>query len=379
MRMIRLALRAATRASFLALLIFPAAGGAEGGRPGRLSLSMDGKHMIFQRRRRKMTGPGGRDAHPPRRLRRQSPGLGEEAAAVLAVLFLLAGAASAQDLTQGQGSCSGAIASGTTVAGKNPYDPYSAKSVADAYSIIVTNTSGAPCTFALNFQSPATQLKLGKTLVYALLDANGREQKPDLMGAAPAAQFVSPVVRPHATYTFNYQIAIERAQTASAGDYSDTLRLGLYAVNQGQIGRNALDAKTYEVTYRTPQSLSVNLKGGDLATTLSFAPFVAGTQRQVIIEARSNQPYRIQARSDNDGAMVLTPAIPGQRWSVPYTATLDGARLDLSRQASGGAHQATAPRKDATYILAITIGDAANKRAGTYKDVITVEIAGAAP
>lgn len=280
--------------------------------------------------------------------------------------------------------CSGSIVSGNLVSGKTAYDPYSARSVADSYGIVVTNTSASPCSFGLNFQTADAQLQLGKTLAFTMLDASGRQFNPDLIGARPTVQLVSPEVAPNASYTFNYQIGLERGQSASAGSYSSALTLNLYALHQGQIAGGALGSKTCQITYVTPQSLSVNLKGGALTTTLSFSPMNAGAQRQVFIEARANQPYAMRVSSDNGGAMVLSPAIAGQKWSVPYTAKLDGAVLDLRQQTSAAVQSsaiqiATAPRKDAEHCLTITIGDVANKRAGTYRDVITVEIAGAAP
>lgn len=56
-----------------------------------------------------------------------------------------------------------------------------------------------------------------------------------------------------------------------------------------------------------------------------------------------------------------------------------GGRPVRHQGITGGAFLATAPRRAAAHTLSLTIGDAANRRAGTYNDVITVEIAGAAP
>jgi hypothetical protein len=125
--------------------------------------------------------------------------------------------------------------------------------------------------------------------------------------------------------------------------------------------------------------LSVNLKGGELATTLSFGALAKGQQRTVEIQARGNQSYRLDVSSDHRGVMTLTPRIQGQDWSVPYMAALAGQNLDLSRGASLRDLPPTRPESDASHPLVITIGEVGQKRAGRYEDVITIEILAAKP
>ena len=74
-----------------------------------------------------------------------------------------------------------------------------------------------------------------------------------------------------------------------------------------------------------------------------------------------------------------SPALPSRQWVVPYTGTLSGQGLDLSGRASLLRLPSTPPESDAGHPLTITIGDVANKHAGRYQDVITVEITAAMP
>jgi hypothetical protein len=70
---------------------------------------------------------------------------------------------------------------------------------------------------------------------------------------------------------------------------------------------------------------------------------------------------------------MLDPPIPGSTWSIPYRMTVDGAPFNLTSQS---ALQGITPASgQESYALAFEIIDAERKRAGRYKDVITVKIA----
>jgi hypothetical protein len=277
-------------------------------------------------------------------------------------------------------SCAGRIMTGTVVTGKTQYDPFSATPVSDSYEITVMNAGAVSCIFALSLSSTnPNEARLGKTLLYTILNSFNRSVPITHIGAPPATMLLSPAVAPNATYVFRYYVAVERGQFAAPATYGDSLSLELYNFDGGQIKHPRLDAKMLSIAYMVPQSLSVNLKGGDLSTTLGFEPFTMGAQRSVLVETRSNLPYQLNVSSENNGVMVLAPRIPGKDWSVNYAASMDGRSLDLRKRAviSGLPH--TSPRSDAVFNLAVSIGDVARKRAGRYEDTITIEIVGASP
>lgn len=290
----------------------------------------------------------------------------------------------------GGAACSGVIASPTDVAGKTAYDPYSPVSVSDTYEVTVTNTGAQPCAFALSLQGQGDRPVLGGRpvlksnsvdgrLAYAILAANGREIDFSQPAAKPVPHLVSASVAPNTSARIPFVVAIERGQAAAPGAFSDTLDLALYACANGAVTGARLDAGALTIRYAVPQSMSVNLKGGDPRTTLSFEPFTEGAQRQTLIEARSNMGYRFKVSSENNGAMALTPAVPGQSWTAPYRASFAGKELDLRQPAAVVGLPATHPRADATYALTVTIGDVSKKRAGKYRDTITIEIDAARP
>jgi hypothetical protein len=173
---------------------------------------------------------------------------------------------------------------------------------------------------------------------------------------------------------------IPRGQFAAPGVYRETLDLDLTALDaSGRAQGASLHAATLAIAYAVPRIMSVNLRGGELATTLGFGALAKGQQRGVEIQARSNEGYRLDVSSDNRGVLALTPKPPGQSWTVPYSATLGGVPLDLTSGSSLRALPPTRPESEAGYPLTITIGDVGQKRAGRYEDVITIEIQAAIP
>jgi hypothetical protein len=277
--------------------------------------------------------------------------------------------------------CQGRIGPETNITGKTAYDPFSPADVADDYRISVINTGAASCAFGLLFRARTARAELGGTLAYSLTGASGQPLLATSPSAAsaPLLRLTSPLA-PSATGWLEFQLGIARGQFARPGLYRDAVELQLYALDEnGRPAGAPLQTATLAAAYTVPRVLSVNLKGGELATTLGFGTLVKGQERKVEIQARGNQNYGLHVSSDNRGVLLLTPKIPGQDWSVPYTATFAEQPLDLRAATSLRNLPPTQPESDASHPLVITIGDAGQKRAGRYEDVITIEIIAAAP
>jgi hypothetical protein len=278
-------------------------------------------------------------------------------------------------------ACQGQIGPETSLRGKTDYDPFSAIGLAEDHGVSIRNTGAAPCAFGLVLRSRALSPKLGGVLAYELTSpgAVGSLLADGSAATAPIARLRAPLA-PAETATIALQLAIPRGQPAAPGLFRDSLEAELYALDAaGRVTGAALDRATLSIAYSAPAVLSVNIKGGDLAATLNFGALVKGQQRSIEIQARSNQPYRLDIASDHGGALVLTPAIPGESWSVPYTAAFAGQRFDLTRPARLANLPPTLPQADASFPLTVTIGEVGQKRAGRYEDVITIAIEGAVP
>jgi hypothetical protein len=293
---------------------------------------------------------------------------------VIAVVAVMLGAPPSAEAR----TCQGRVTGGTIITGKTTYDPFSPVESVDSYQIAVANTGDTTCTYALLFHSDATAPRLGATLTYYLSGATA----PSLVTNAPAE--VAPALRtsqiaPSASAQSEFQLIIPRGQFAAPGRYADTLILELYALDEsGRISGSPLQSATVALSYEVASIFSVNIKGADAtsSTTVRFGTLAKGQEARVEIQARSNQDYRLDLTSDNGGVLALTPKVPGQSWSVPYTAMFGGRVVDLTSGASVQNQPPTRPESDACFPLFLTIGDVSAKRAGRYEDVITIEIRG---
>ena len=272
-------------------------------------------------------------------------------------------------------SCQGRLGAETSIIGKLTYDPFSPSDLVEKYRISIRNTGDAPCLFGLIFRSQAKDLQLGDQLNYRLA---GTDQS-SLLTTAPdiraAFAHTDRPVAPSETVQLEYELVIPRGQFAAPGHLRDRVVLELHAMDDGgRLAGPLLDRASLSFNYGVEQIMSVNIKGGDTTTTLSFGKLAKGQQRSVDIQVRSNASYRLRVTSGNHGVLALTPKVPGQIWSVPYRATLDGQPLRLARAAPMQILPPTRPEQDASHTLEVMIGDTSRKRAGRYKDVITIEV-----
>jgi hypothetical protein len=301
---------------------------------------------------------------------------------VLAFLVRLA-AVAAMLLTSSQAmgaECLGSIGPETSITGKSEYDPFGPADLAESYPLSVTNTGASACSFGLVLRARTTRPQLGGTLAYVLADADGAPLVPGAPDNLSPPARIRGQLAPSARGEAEIQVLIPRGQFAAPGVYRDTLDLELTALDaSGRAQGASLHSTTLAISYSVPRIMSVNLRGGELMTTLGFGVLATGQQRGVEIQARSNEGYQLDVSSDNRGVLALTPKPPGQNWTVPYTATLGGAPLDLTGRGALRGLPPTRPESDAAYPLTITIGEVGQKRAGRYEDVITIEILSAIP
>lgn len=289
-------------------------------------------------------------------------------------------AASAMVSSAVASGCEGHIGPGAAIAGHMPYDPFSANGIAEEHRVSIVNAGAAPCLFGLRFRSAGMRPSLGGVLAYDIA-AGGVSLLAGASGASrPIARLRGPLA-PGETGALEIVLIIPRGQAAAPDVYRDMPEMELLALDEhGQPSGAAVWTAPLAIAYTVPPVMSVNLRGGETMTTLGFGELETGQQRGVVIEARSNQTYRLDVMSEQRGVLALTPAIPGQTWSVPYAATFAGQPLHLAGGTAGlRAQPATHPEGDASFPLVVTIGDVGRKRAGRYQDVITVEIRAAIP
>ncbi len=294
------------------------------------------------------------------------------------VLYFLVAAAAVLP-TCARATCGGLIDGTTAVVSGKRYSPFNATSVSDNYAIRISNTISKTCEFALVFSALPGPRQLGGTLAYTLTDLNGRSlMVADPPTAAPAFFLSASNVGPNVTTQLSFDVNIARGQFAAPAVYADKVTLRLYSVEEGRF--ELQDSKPLTLSYTVPEELSVTVGNAEPGGTVQFGELVQGEQRSLILRTRSNVSYRLNVSSDNRGVLLLDPPVSRKAWSVPYVTAIDDVVVDLSAPAGSPTVQVppTAVAGD-RHALLLTIGDASKKRAGLYRDVITVRIHSAQP
>ena len=118
----------------------------------------------------------------------------------------------------------------------------------------------------------------------------------------------------------------------------------------------------------------IALSGGRRNGVLDFGTLTTNEQKQIAVDVTSTTPFKVTFDSEHDGKMLLNGGDPSKaEETVPYALTLNGQPVsddvdyeDSSATGTGG--QALA------LMLVATILDASAKRAGEYRDVVTIRI-----
>lgn len=115
---------------------------------------------------------------------------------------------------------------------------------------------------------------------------------------------------------------------------------------------------------------------GETTQLVDFGTLESGEQRGFDVVVRSNNGYAVTMQSQNHQLLVhtRTPTVDG---TVAYSVIFNGGGVDLSTGApvqiiSG---TGTTPATGAAYPIEFTVGTlSGNEAAGTYSDVINVEV-----
>ena len=257
------------------------------------------------------------------------------------------------------------------------YDPFDALDFRRTHRITIRNIGDSRCDFIVGFRRQPPSGYLAWFLRYRIEDASGQalltEQVPSTTGAS---HLIFASVPPSQTASADYSLVMSRGQLAFPGTYQDDrVTLSLHVRDsQGRIGAEEQDTEPLQITQTVKASVGISVAGGGLTTTLNFGDLATGQERSVMLQARANHAYSLLLRSQNGGAMKLDPEIPGQSWTIPYSLRVNSAAVSLLP--SSTIHRSFPRHSDGaeSHMLAFRIEDMPDRRAGFYRDVITVEI-----
>lgn len=123
-----------------------------------------------------------------------------------------------------------------------------------------------------------------------------------------------------------------------------------------------------------PGAFQMNLKGGGVGGTMDFGSSMATNDQQTVtLTLNATNPFQVALQSNHDGMMKLNDD-PASTDELAYSATLNGTAIseaspynDATLNGTNGADT------DLDFTVTVT-GDTTTKRAGLYKDTITLTV-----
>ena len=125
------------------------------------------------------------------------------------------------------------------------------------------------------------------------------------------------------------------------------------------------------VTVSVAQVTQLSFAGAATTLTMDFGELSSNASQNINVMAQATVPFDITWTSQNNGVL---KNLGDSTWSVPYTATLNGTTVNNSTiytdLTNGGTQGASV-----SLPVVVTVGNATNKKAGTYQDIVTIKIA----
>jgi hypothetical protein len=273
-----------------------------------------------------------------------------------------------------RGACDGRL-TGDTIAGGSEYDPFDAIDFRHSQSVSIRNTGSETCDFIVAFRRQPADAMLGPAVHYRLEDNAGNSL---ISGQAPPYSdryLIFANVQAGQVLSATYYLVVPRGQFAHAGTYNDDdVMLLLFGRNGASQISAELDSKTLFVTQAVKPVVALNIAGGGLRTTLNFDTLTNGKERTVMLQTRANYAYSLALSSSNTSQLKLDPELPGQVWSIPYSLRVNNqpVRLQPSAILTQVAPQTSDGRE--SHVLLFRVEDIAGRRAGVYRDFVTVDI-----
>jgi len=174
--------------------------------------------------------------------------------------------------------------------------------------------------------------------------------------------------------SIDLDVLVAESVFADAGQYSLNMEVALLDVETNEL-IGVAQPLTIDV-FVLPK-LQTNIAGtkgryedGSNFAVIDFGELQTGEQQQVFIQVRGNTLASIEIRSENEGKMVNTE---NAKFSVDYRVDVDGelstleSPLTLSRSVAKSLQGSAFP-------MTVKIGNVSNSFAGTYQDIISVDV-----
>jgi hypothetical protein len=272
------------------------------------------------------------------------------------------------------GACDGRLV-GDVNAGSDEYDPFSVIDFRRRQTVSVRNVGSETCDFLVGFRRQPADGLLGPALPYRLTDNAGLSLLSDQAPPHSGRFLVLANVQPGQVSSADYYLTIPRGQFASAGNYSDdAVAMLLHGRPQSKAIGAELDNKALLINLPVKPVVAINIAGGGLRTTLNFDALAKGKERTVMLQTQANYAYSLALSSTYASQLTLDPEVPGQVWRIPYSLRVDNAPVSLQSAANLTRLAPVSADGRESHLLVFRIEDALGRRAGLYRDFVTVDI-----
>lgn len=257
------------------------------------------------------------------------------------------------------------------------YDPFAFTRTAGRLLVDVESRESEPCSAELMLldasRKSIAETDIGGSGVRVMLSA-GAGDAALVPTAAPGVWRVT--LEPGRRTKLSIDAVVVREAVATAGDHVTELLLEMR-------GAQASAARTAPIPIRLLLSAApraqMNIVGanatfgqGTRITQVDFGEMVTGAVRRVFLQVRANTSARLTIVSANRGRLLRADASAGEV-GVPYGALLFDQPVDLTRSWE----TMTEPPKSiagASIPFDLVLGPVGSRAAGTYSDVLTLEL-----
>ena len=253
------------------------------------------------------------------------------------------------------------------------YDPFSGNEPAGSFDVLFVNDGNHDCRFYPVFQSDLSSFGLrssdGTSVPYTLIDeTDGYDATP--LGGRTVRRVNNPqvVVPSRSQQSVRYILSVDSGRLPGDGLFNQTLLLQAERPN-GEILAQRQMAVGIDVLPSAVMSLAGAFTRVDGRADVDLGALREGVANVPLnLNVQSTRAFELSVESQNNGKLRLA----GTEWSVPYQLLIDGRIAPNSTHAY--ASDSRPGRRSATLPIGFLIGDAGQKRAGTYSDVVAISI-----
>jgi hypothetical protein len=254
------------------------------------------------------------------------------------------------------------------------YDPFGGSIPEGTFGITFMNEGTDDCRFtpAFELMQPPFGLSTGtgKPVGYALLSMADSQDVTPRAGRSPNRPAQKPVdLGPHESHTLLYKLVADPDDIAEAGIFTQNITVEARdSLFRSLGGTQLVLGLTVLPSARIGLAGAYSMEKGHAVVDLGeLREGIAAVPLQ--LRVNSTGRYELTLASANAGRLRL-----GQTdWYVPYTMVVGGTSVNLTGERTVAGPTNNGMRRDALPIQ-FQIGDVADRRAGTYSDVISITV-----